>query len=120
MFSFNTKIPSISVEKVHEEFEPHNNIVLLDVREPFEYEEVHIKNSILLPLRELEQKIEELVPRKETPIFAYCRSGNRSLKAVQNLLKLGYTNVFNITGGIIAWEEKQYSLETQKHSTDQF
>lgn len=114
MFFFKSTVPSIPVEKAFEEIAPHNNIVLLDVRNAHEYEEVHIKDAVLLPLQELEQKIENIVPRKETPIFVYCRTGNRSTKAVQKLIKLGYTNAYNITGGIMEWEQKHFPVTVQK------
>ncbi len=111
MFFFKSNIPSVSVEKAFEELSPHSNIVLLDVREPFEYQEGHISNSIILPLSEIKQKVVALVPRKDTPIFVYCRSGNRSTKAAHQLIHLGYTNVFNITGGILEWSQKNFPIE---------
>jgi len=80
-------------------------IILLDVRNQEEYLESHIPKSTLIPLRNLAKEAGTKLPDKEATIFAYCSSGNRSRAAVKMLLKLGYTNVYNL-GGIIRWPYK--------------
>ncbi len=55
-------------------------VVILDVREDFEYEEGHIENSVLLPLGQVETSVQTVVPNKDETILVYCRSGNRSNK----------------------------------------
>ncbi len=77
-------------------------IVLLDVREPDEYAEGHIAGSVLLPLGDITAKVEVTVPDKDTVVFVYCRSGRRSALAADELVKMGYTQVFDL-GGIIDW-----------------
>ncbi|MDN5322530.1 MAG: phage shock protein [Clostridia bacterium] len=57
---------------------------------------------MLLPLNSIEEKVVELIPDKDTKIFVYCRSGNRSKTASELLIKLGYTNVYDM-GGINDW-----------------
>ena len=89
----------------------NEDIVLLDVRTPAEFEQIHIKDSLLLPLQVLSP--EELVAAglgeedKDKEIVIYCRSGNRSLTAYNMMRSLGYTNVKSMAGGVISWEEDQ-------------
>ena len=73
--------------------------VLLDVRSPEEYAGGHIANSLNLSLQTW-NRAEMLIPKKDTPICVYCRSGARSRKMADVLQKLGYTNVTDI-GGIL-------------------
>ncbi len=76
--------------------------LLLDVRTPSEYSEGHIEGALLYPLNTIEDSIETAIPNKSTEIIVYCRSGNRSAEAVEILVTLGYTNVYDL-GGIIDW-----------------
>ncbi|MFT9497131.1 rhodanese-like domain-containing protein [Anaerosolibacter sp.] len=77
-------------------------VILLDVRTTEEYKEKHISQSVLIPLDELQGKIEKSIPNKDQEIIIYCRSGNRSKTASTMLLKMGYENVYDL-GGIIDW-----------------
>ena len=79
-----------------------NDIIILDVREQYEYDEGHIPNAILIPYTEIEGKAESMLPDKNKEILVYCRSGRRSKIAAESLVKLGYTNVKEF-GGIIDW-----------------
>ncbi|HEX3043912.1 MAG TPA: rhodanese-like domain-containing protein [Bacillota bacterium] len=79
------------------------DVVLLDVRTPEEYQQKHLQNSILIPLNQLENEIITRIPQKNTPIMVYCKAGSRSAKAAEALVKLGYDNVSNILGGIDGW-----------------
>lgn len=76
--------------------------MIIDVREPFEYEEGHIPAAVLLPLGELPRRLSELDRERET-VFV-CRSGNRSGMATAWLRRQGYGNVRNMLGGMLAWE----------------
>jgi len=75
--------------------------VLLDVREPDEYAAGHIPGSVNLPLSSI-SAASKRVPKKDTPLFVYCLSGNRSGSAIGALKSMGYTNLTNI-GGIRGW-----------------
>ena len=74
--------------------------ILLDVRSPQEYRENHLSVSINLPLYNIESNYNEMLPNKEDTIIIYCQSGNRSKRAMQILQKEGYTNLYNIAGGM--------------------
>lgn len=73
---------------------------LLDVRQPEEYRSGHIPGAKLIPLNQLQTRINELPKAQE--IICVCRSGNRSLSATRQLASAGY-NVINLQGGMIAW-----------------
>ncbi len=78
--------------------------LLLDVREPSEYAEIHAPNATLIPLGQLSERLNEIAAYKDKPIAVMCRSGKRSAKAVHLLQEAGYSHVSNVGGGIIAWE----------------
>ena len=78
------------------------NYVILDVRTREEFKEKHIPGAILLPDYEVSLRAEELLLDKDQLILVYCRSGRRSKKASEELVKLGYTNIKEF-GGIIDW-----------------
>jgi rhodanese-related sulfurtransferase/rubrerythrin len=76
--------------------------VLLDVRQPAEYEQQRIPGGLLVPLPELMDKLNDLDRSK--PTIVYCRSGNRSRMAAQYMSGQGFQEVYNLEGGILAWE----------------
>lgn len=78
---------------------------LLDVRQPAEYGNGHLAGAILIPLKELPDRLSEL--EKEKPLIVYCAIGGRSKMAAQLLSGYGFDNVYNMTGGIKAWQGKQ-------------
>ncbi|WP_246345943.1 rhodanese-like domain-containing protein [Sedimentibacter hydroxybenzoicus] len=78
------------------------DVIILDVRTQEEYDSGHIKNAILLPVTEIASKTGEFVPYKDAKILVYCRSGNRSATAAKDLIKMGYTDVYDF-GGINDW-----------------
>jgi adenylyltransferase/sulfurtransferase len=81
-----------------------DRFVLIDVREPHEYQICRIPGSRLLPLGELPKRVNELDSADE--IVAHCKSGVRSAKAVDFLQKAGFRKVRNLRGGILAWSDK--------------
>lgn len=89
----------------------HKNALVLDVREQKEYDAGHILNSRLIPLDKLKQRIGELEKYKQQPIVVLCRSGNRSSHACAVLGKQGYTQAYNLAGGIQAWQKLNLPLD---------
>lgn len=79
--------------------------IILDVRTQSEFDEGHIVNAILLTDSDIEQKAEEVLLDKEQVILVYCRSGRRSKLAAEQLIELGYQNVYDF-GGILDWTGK--------------
>lgn len=79
-------------------------VLLLDVREPAEYEEVHAPGSTLVPLSELPSRLQELRSHLLKPVAVICRSGRRSARAAEIMTRAGFTNVYNVQGGMNAWE----------------
>lgn len=77
--------------------------LLVDVREPNEYEEIHAQGAQLLALSEFEARHAELP--KDRPLVMICRSGARSARAGEYLLAQGYGDVANLAGGTLAWAE---------------
>jgi len=77
--------------------------LLLDVRTPGEYANTHIPGAELIPLQELEARIDEIVDYKDQPVLVYCRSGNRSRSAAQILKNQGFKEIYNLNRGIGEW-----------------
>ncbi|HEX3242594.1 MAG TPA: molybdopterin-synthase adenylyltransferase MoeB [Solirubrobacterales bacterium] len=82
------------------------DVVLVDTREPHEYAEAHLENGRLVPPGLIGDEIAEAAPDKSARTILYCRSGNRSFKAAEQLQELGYENVASMAGGILAWQEQ--------------
>src|SRR5881394_146894 len=82
------------------------DVVLIDTREPHEYKEAHLENGKLVPPGLLGDEIAAAAPDKSARTILYCRSGNRSYKAAEQLQALGYENVASMAGGILAWQEQ--------------
>lgn len=80
----------------------NEQLTLIDVRTPREFEAEHIRGARLLPLSVLRQRSGELPD--DRPIVCVCRSGARSQSACEQLARQGFTNLFNLSGGMIAWK----------------
>lgn len=91
----------ISAEEVKEKLDRGDNFVLVDVREPHEWQICHIEGAKLIPLGEFAQRVNEL--DSATDIVLHCHHGQRSMKALQFLKKVGFTKLKNLKGGIDAW-----------------
>jgi phage shock protein E len=91
------------------------SIVVLDVRTPDEYrsETGHLPNALLIPVQELESRSTELGNVKGRTILVYCRSGHRSLRAVEILSKRGYKTI-SIEGGILQWQRDSLEVVRER------
>jgi adenylyltransferase/sulfurtransferase len=94
----------IDVEGFKHRLDKNENIFVLDVRNPEEFEICRLEGSTLIPLADLPQRFGELDRGRE--IVVHCRSGVRSLKAAHFLSEHGFKNVSNLRGGILAWADK--------------
>lgn len=79
--------------------------VIIDVRENAEWQQRHIPNVIHIPLGELAKRLPELDRYKDSPIITQCRSGKRSLQAALTLKSAGFSQVYNMEGGLNAWQK---------------
>ena len=96
-------VPEISVQELKRKMDAREALELIDVREPFEFEIARIDGATLIPLGEIAERADEL--KREEPIIVHCHSGRRSAQAVRLLQQRGFTNVYNLEGGIDAWSD---------------
>jgi rhodanese-related sulfurtransferase len=96
---------TMNVKEVQSRIEAGDNLNLLDVREPMEHNDFNI-GGILLPLGDIRVGDTATIDHlKDQEIIIYCRSGNRSGQACMVLESLGFTNVINVSGGMLAWQD---------------
>jgi rhodanese-related sulfurtransferase len=93
----------ITVEELKTRLDKGENIVIIDVREPWEFEEFNIDGR-LIPLSNLPDSLELLEPYKDSELVVHCRSGARSATAKAFLTQQGFTKVRNMLGGAVAWQ----------------
>jgi sulfur-carrier protein adenylyltransferase/sulfurtransferase len=94
-------INAVSPTELSAELKAGKKVLLLDVREPHEYDIVHIKGAKLIPINQLAERVSELDSADE--IVAYCHTGGRSAMATEFLRGIGYKKVRNLQGGVEAW-----------------
>jgi rhodanese-related sulfurtransferase len=104
----NTLPLEVSVEEAYQMRE--NGAFVLDVRELNEWEDGHIPDATLIPLGQLESRMEEVPEDQEVVIV--CRSGNRSAQARDILKNAGFTNITSMAGGMNQWIANSYEVET--------
>jgi adenylyltransferase/sulfurtransferase len=97
-------IPEITPREVKKLMDDKQSFVLIDVREPHEFQICRIPGSTLIPLGEVPKRMHELDSAKE--IVVHCRSGQRSARAVDLLMKAGFRKIHNMKGGILAWSDQ--------------
>ncbi len=96
-----TDMESITTAELREKIAAGLDGLLIDVRQPEEYEVAHIPGSRLIPLAELESQLDSL-PKEQT-IYVHCKAGGRSARAIQQMEKHGFQNAINVTGGMDQW-----------------
>ncbi len=89
----------------------HKEACILDVREPDEFKAGHLLNAKSIPLGKLRDRVGELERYRDKPIVVVCRSGQRSSTACALLGKQGFAQVYNLTGGVTAWQKGSLPLE---------
>ena len=102
---YSSVTPSESTQMIN-----RDDALILDVRESNEYSEGHIINSLHIPLSALKTRMKDLEKHKAKKIIVACRSGNRSSHACATLKKEGFEQVFNLGGGVMAWESANLPL----------
>jgi molybdopterin/thiamine biosynthesis adenylyltransferase/rhodanese-related sulfurtransferase len=97
-------IPEMSPHELKRRMDAGEPFELIDVREPFEYEIARIDGARLIPLGEISERLDEV--SSEQAIVVHCHSGTRSAQATRLLQQRGFTNVYNLEGGIDAWSDQ--------------
>lgn len=109
--AYDTQIEAVEMTKVEiihdtpQVFESNmqDDFLLLDVRTPEEYAEGHIDGSLLIPVTELESRLDEIAQYTDKSVLVYCRSGNRSVTASNILIENGFSEVHNLLTGFNGW-----------------
>ncbi len=89
----------------------HENAIVIDVREDKEIAQGRIPNAKHIPLGQLKNRLNELEKFKAKPVIVACRSGHRSAGACGILTQNGFTDVYNLAGGMSAWEQANLPME---------
>ncbi len=102
------KTANVSVEQAVEMIAKTKKLQIVDVRTPAEFKTGHIKGAVNIDFRdaEFEKKIKKQLKRKR-PVLLYCRSGRRSLNAMNKMSTLKFKEVYNLEGGVIVWGKTQ-------------
>lgn len=88
--------------------------IVVDVREQNEFAQGHIPNAKHIPLGAIDKRAEELDAYKTKPVILCCAMGSRSSSAAQSLRKLGFEQVFNLQGGMSAWQQAGQPVSTKR------
>lgn len=102
---YSSVTPSESTQMIN-----RDDALIVDVRENNEYSQGHIINSLHIPLSSLKTRMNDLEKYKAKKIIVACRSGSRSSQACATLKKEGFEQVFNLGGGVMAWENANLPL----------
>jgi len=100
-----SKIQEVDTQTASEKIES-NHVVVLDVREPDEFEQGALKNVVHIPRGHLEAQVESKIVDKNSPVIVYCAGGVRSAFAAKTLQDLGYANVLSMAGGFGKWKDE--------------
>jgi rhodanese-related sulfurtransferase len=107
----NSEITHLTPKEMKELMDEGQEYILIDVRSKDEYEEGHISGAMLIPVVELQDRLDEL--SKDKKIIVYCETGQRSKNAAEILIKNGFENVYDL-GGIKAWIDSGYPVVMEK------
>ena len=106
-----SRVREVTVDQVKTKLDREEEFHLVDVREESEWAKDHLPKAVFLGKGIIERDIEEKIPETGAEIILYCGGGYRSALAADNLLKMGYSNVYSMDGGIRGWRERNYPLE---------
>ena len=106
------KIKECTIDQVKAKLDREECFHFIDVREDHEFAQDHVKGARHLGRGILERDVETEIPDKQAEIILYCGGGYRSALAADSLRQMGYTNVISMDGGIRAWREAGYPIDT--------
>ncbi|CAL1239900.1 Rhodanese-related sulfurtransferase [Candidatus Methylocalor cossyra] len=91
-----------------------DDTLVVDVREPGEYADGHIEGARNIPLSKLEENIPALEAHKQRPLIVVCQSGTRSPQACRKLSAQGFAQVYELKGGMLAWEDQKLPISKKR------
>jgi rhodanese-related sulfurtransferase len=111
-----------SVTRKHKTLSPTEAIVLMndersvviDVREPNEFAEGHIEGARNIPVSKVAERAHELEAHKQSPVIVTCNSGARSPEACKKLVSQGFGQIFELKGGMMAWEDQKLPVSKKR------
>jgi rhodanese-related sulfurtransferase len=103
-------VARVGPEEFKQRLEKTPGAILVDVRTPEEYREGHLAKSLLIPVDRVAASAASALPKKDAPLLVYCRSGSRSSVAAATLKKMGYTNITDLSTGILGWSRQGYPV----------
>ena len=96
---------AISVRDLKAKLDAREPLVLIDVRQPEEFKSGHVAGARSMPLPTLAARLDDLAKDKDAAIYCICLWDGRSQRACDLLQRAGFTNVFDVTGGMAAWQQ---------------
>lgn len=97
---------NITVEELKERLDAGEKLHIIDVREPAEYAEYNIGGTLIPLGKIMGLQLEDIEDLKNDELIIHCKAGSRSMQACMMLEQVGFTNVVNVTGGVMAWKQK--------------
>lgn len=110
---FTSISPLITVTKMN-----GDNVVIIDVRDTHEFSKSHIEEALNIPLAKIEEQLPALEKYKNQSLIVVCQTGARSASACKSLTKAGFTQVFNMLGGMQSWEDNNLPIKKSSKSKD--
>lgn len=112
-YGFDTpSVPQAGADVLKQAMDSGERCIIIDVRTPEEYARARIRGSINIPVTEIRTRMERAVPNRDQTVYVYCLSGARSAVAVDEMMAMGYTDVFDIPYGLMGWRVRGYPVET--------
>lgn len=108
------EIAEITLEELKQRQQQGKPYTLIDVREDHEWEKGRLPGATHLGRGIIERDIEKLYPEKNTEMTLYCGGGYRSALAAKQLKKMGYSNIFSLSGGVRGWKDAGFPLVTDE------
>lgn len=96
----------VDCRTVNEKLKAGENVLLLDCREQDEYAIAKIAQSKLVPMSEIADRLDELQPYRDAPVFVHCHHGGRSMRVTRWLREQGFSQAQNLAGGIDRWSQE--------------
>lgn len=106
LLGFNEVKPAEAVQLMN-----RTDLAIVDVREPNEYLDGHLNQALNIPVGDLDSRMSELETLKQRALLVYCRTGQRAARAAAKLKRQGFTTVYKLDGGVLAWQSANLPLK---------